>query len=251
MRPRIVAGNWKMNLTSAPARDLAAAIVQGAGSDRRVQAILCPPFPYLSLVRDAITGSPVALGAQNCFDRMEGAYTGEVSPRMLADVGCSHVLVGHSERRHGLGERDDWLARKVRAARDAGLTVILCVGETLEERQNGQAESVFDRQVRSTLTGLDAAALAGVILAYEPVWAIGTGHVATPEVAQRAHFHIRARLAEMGAGEMPILYGGSVTAQNAAGLFAQPDIDGGLIGGASLKADSFLAIIRAAAPTAG
>jgi triosephosphate isomerase len=250
MRPRIVAGNWKMNTTRETARQLASGIVKGLGAEERVVVILCPPFPYLIGVGEAIAGSKVALGAQNCYDQPKGAFTGEVSPAMLLDVGCRYVIIGHSERRHVMGESDTMVNRKVRAALSAGLDIILCVGETLAERQEGRAEEVFFRQVATALAGLDANNLSHLTLAYEPVWAIGTGHTATPEVAQRAHSRIREHIAkqfgEKMAAELPILYGGSVNAKNARELFSQPDLDGGLIGGASLEVESFLGIVRAA-----
>jgi triosephosphate isomerase len=250
MRPRIVAGNWKMNTTRESGRQLAAGIVKGLGDEQRVVVICCPPFPYLLSVGEVIAGTRVALGAQNCYDQPKGAFTGEVCPAMLIDVGCRYVIVGHSERRHVLGETDAMVNRKVRAALSAGLEVILCVGETLTERQEGRAEEVFFRQVATALSGLDANALLHVTLAYEPVWAIGTGHTATPDQVQQAHTHIREHIekqfGEKTADALPILYGGSVKADNAHGLFSRPNVDGGLIGGASLEVDNFLGIIRAA-----
>jgi triosephosphate isomerase len=250
MRPRIVAGNWKMNTTRETARQLAAGVVTGLAGEDRLRVVVCPPFPYLPSVGEVIAGSKVALGAQNCSDQPKGAFTGEVSAAMLLDVGCRYAIVGHSERRHILGESDAFVNRKVRAALSAGLVVILCVGETLEERQAGRAEEVFYRQVAAGLSGLDASGLERLVLAYEPVWAIGTGHTAAPEQAQRAHSAIRDRIrkqfSEKVGDELPILYGGSVKADNARELFSQPDIDGGLIGGASLEVEGFLAIARAA-----
>jgi triosephosphate isomerase len=252
MRPRIVAGNWKMNTTRETGRQLAAGIVKGLGAERRVQVIVCPPFPYLLSVGEVLAGSSVRLGAQDCYDQPKGAFTGEVSAPMLRDVGCHCTILGHSERRHILGEPDAVVNRKVKAALAAGLHVIFCVGETLEERQAGRQEEVFFRQVVSGLVGLNAGALERLVLAYEPVWAIGTGHTATPEVAQKAHAAIRSYLGkqfgENVASGLPILYGGSVKADNARDLFVQPDVDGGLIGGASLEVESFLAIVRAAIP---
>jgi triosephosphate isomerase len=248
MRQRIVAGNWKMNTNRAVARQLAGAVVQGVGSETRVQVVVCPPFPYLTEVAEVLAGSPVALGGQNCYERNEGAFTGEVSPTMLVDVGCRYVILGHSERRHILGETDAFIGRKVDAALKAGLRVILCVGETLEERQAGQVNSVFDRQLQGGLAHADKGLLSNVVIAYEPVWAIGTGHTATPEQVQEAHRFLRTRLSEMGVPDLPILYGGSVDAAKAPKLFAAPDVDGGLIGGASLKPDQFLAIVQAALP---
>jgi triosephosphate isomerase len=252
MRPRIVAGNWKMNTTRDTARELASAVVAGAPKDPRVQTIICPPFVYLREVAEIVAGSRVALGAQNCHAQPKGAYTGEISAPMLLDVGCTHVLIGHSERRHGMGESDGAINDKVHAALAAGLHVILCVGETKEERKDRRMERVFARHNAAALAGLKAEQLTNLIVAYEPVWAIGTGDVATPEQAREAHAYIRSYIAaNFGpafAERLPILYGGSVTAATAAGLFACPDIDGGLIGGASLKADEFLAIAKAAVP---
>ena len=252
MRPRIVAGNWKMNTTRESARKLAQAVVAGAPKDSRVLTVLCPPFVYLREVAEIVVGSSVALGGQNCHAQPKGAFTGETSAAMLADVGCTHVILGHSERRHGLGESDGAINDKVHAALAAGLNVILCVGETKDERKDKRQERVFARHVSAGLAGLSAAQLAKVVIAYEPVWAIGTGDVASPEQAQEAHAYIRAHVATIFAPalaeSLPILYGGRVTAENAAGLFSRPDIDGGLIGGASLKAEDFLAIAKAAVP---
>jgi triosephosphate isomerase len=250
MRVKFVAGNWKMYTNAATARQLAAAVVEGLGADQRVRVALCPPAPYLSLVGEVLRGSPVALGAQNCYTEKEGAFTGEVSPAMLVDVGCRYVILGHSERRHKLGETDEFINRKVHAALGVGLQVILCLGETLAERQADRTEAVLESQLTGSLAGLDAAALTHVVLAYEPVWAIGTGHNATPEQAEQAHAFLRGRVRSLfgddTARALLIQYGGSVKPDNAASLFAQPDVDGGLIGGASLHAGHFLAIVRAA-----
>jgi triosephosphate isomerase len=250
MRKRFVAGNWKMFTTSATARQLAAAVVRGLGEEQSVAVAVCPPFPYLLVVAEALKGSRVALGAQNCYHEKEGAFTGEVSPAMLVDVGCRYVILGHSERRHKLGETDAFINRKVHAALAAGLEVILCLGETLQERQANRTEAVLETQLNGSLAGLDAAALRHVVLAYEPVWAIGTGQNATPQQAQEAHAFIRGqirqRFGEESASALTIQYGGSVKPDNAAVLFGEPDVDGGLIGGASLNADQFLAIVRAA-----
>jgi triosephosphate isomerase len=252
MRARIVAGNWKMNTTRESGRQLAAGIVKGLAKEDRVGVVVCPPFPYLLSVGEVLIGSPVALGAQNCHDQPKGAFTGEVSPAMLVDAGCRYVIVGHSERRHGMGETDAMINRKARAALAAGLQVILCVGETLAERQEGKMQEVFSRQVSAGLSGLDSAAMSHLILAYEPVWAIGTGQTATPGQAQEAHAfirsHVRKDVGEKAAVALPILYGGSVKADNARELFSQLDVDGGLIGGASLEVEGFLAIVRAAIP---
>jgi triosephosphate isomerase len=252
MRQKFVAGNWKMYTNRESARELATAVVRGLGGETQVRVAVCPPAPYLLLVSEVLRGSPVELGAQNAYCEQEGAFTGEVSPAMLVDVGCRHVILGHSERRHKLGENDAFINRKVHACLGVGLHVILCLGETLQERQANQTEAVLQSQLSGSLEGVDATALRRVVLAYEPVWAIGTGHNATPQQAQDAHAflrgQIRARLGEEAAASLPILYGGSVKPDNAAGLMHQPDVDGGLIGGASLKADQFLAIVRAALP---
>jgi triosephosphate isomerase len=252
MRQKFVAANWKMYTTTATAKQLAAAVVKGLGNETRVGVAVCPPAPYLIPVGDVLRGSAVALGAQNAYAEKEGAFTGEVSPVMLADVGCKYVILGHSERRHKLGESDALISRKVRAAIAAGLQVILCLGETLAERQANRTEAVLDTQLDGSLAGVDAAGFAKVVLAYEPVWAIGTGQNATPEQAQQAHAYIRSRIAgkfgDAAAQAVVIQYGGSVKPDNAASLMHQPDVDGGLIGGASLNADQFLAIVRAALP---
>ena len=254
MRPKFVVGNWKMHTSAASARRLASAVVQGLGTEGRVRVALCPPFPYLALVGDVLRGSPVALGAQNLYPEPEGAFTGEISPAMLRDVGCQYVLLGHSERRRKpeLAESNAFINRKVHAALAAGLHAILCLGETLEERKAGQTEAVLEAQLAGSLAGLDPARLARVVLAYEPVWAIGTGHSATPEQAQQVHAFLRRRIRETfgeeTAAALPIQDGGSVKPDNAAALLRQPDVDGALVGGASLNADQFLAIVRAALP---
>ncbi len=249
MRKKFIAGNWKMFTTAISGELLANAVVQGVGSETRVTVAVCPPFPYLSRIGAALQGSVVGLGAQNLYPEKEGAFTGEVSPAMLVDIGCKYVIVGHSERRHKLGETDAFINRKVHAALSAGLTVILCVGETLQERQANRTENVLDCQVTAGLAGITAEQLAKVVLAYEPVWAIGTGHNATPEQAQEAHAFLRRRVGQLcsaaAAQNLVIQYGGSVKADNAAALLCQPDVDGALVGGASLKADEFLAIVRA------
>jgi triosephosphate isomerase len=252
VRGKFIAGNWKMFTDAAGARRLAQDVVRGLGAEKRVAVAVCPPFPYLALVGEVLRGSPVMLGAQNCWTEKEGAFTGEVSPAMLVDAGCTYVILGHSERRHLLGESDALVNRKVHAALAAGLHVILCVGETLAERQGGQTEAVLAAQFDGSLAGVEAPALARVVLAYEPVWAIGTGQVATPAQAQDAHAFLRGRAAgrfgEEAAGRLLIQYGGSAKPDNVAALLHQPDVDGALVGGASLKADSFLAIVRAALP---
>jgi triosephosphate isomerase len=251
-RKKFVAGNWKMFTNATTAPQLAAAVVQGLGKEVRVTVAVCPPFPYLRQVADVVRGSPVALGAQNVYPEKEGAFTGEVSPTMLLDMGCRYVLVGHSERRHLLGEDNSFINRKVRSALAAGLCVIFCVGETLPEREANQTEAVLDLQMFGGLKDVTAEALANLAVAYEPVWAIGTGRHATPEQAQRAHAFLRWRVAGLFGAEaaqaLIIQYGGSVKPDNAAALLSQPDVDGALVGGDSLKADQFLAIVGAATP---
>jgi triosephosphate isomerase (TIM) len=254
MRKKFVAANWKMFSNMATARKLATAVVQGLGGDDRVTVAVCPPFPYLAEVGNAIYGSPLALGAQNCYSEKEGPFTGEVSPAMLTDVGCRYVILGHSERRHKLGERDDFINRKIHAALSAGLQVIFCVGETLADRVQGFTEAVLATQFDAGLAGLGANHLTKITLAYEPVWAIGTGQHATPDQAREVHAFLRRRVGERfgaaAADALIIQYGGSVKPDNARLLFHQPDVDGGLIGGASLNPDHFLAIVRAALPGA-
>ncbi len=249
-RSKFIAGNWKMYTTRAEASDLAMAVARGLPAGRSTRVALCPPFPWLELVASQIKGSGVELGAQNCHHEKDGAFTGEVSAPMLLDVGCKHVIVGHSERRHGLGEQDELLNKKAKAALAAGLSVIFCVGELLAEREAGMTESVLDTQLTGGLAGLTDAQTADLVIAYEPVWAIGTGKVATTEQAQAAHAFVRQKIAslfsEKVASELLIQYGGSVKPDNAAALLRQPDVDGALVGGASLKADSFLAIVAAA-----
>src|SRR5690349_11274835 len=196
MRKKFVAGNWKMFTTSATARELAAAVVRGLGKEERISVAVCPPFTYLTVVAEVLKSSCVALGAQNCYIEKEGAFTGEVSPAMLVDVGCRYVILGHSERRHKLGESDAFINRKVHAALAAGLEVILCLGETLAERQAERTEAVLEAQLAGSLAGVDAAGLAHVVLAYEPVWAIGTGHNATPEQAEQAHAFLRKQIGQ-------------------------------------------------------
>jgi triosephosphate isomerase (TIM) len=252
MRTPFIAGNWKMYTTAAAATDLASAIVKGLGSEDRILVAVCPPFPYLSHVAQVLRGSRIALGGQNLYPEKEGAFTGEVSPTMLLDVGCRYVILGHSERRHKLGETDGFINQKVRVAVPAGLRVILCIGETLEEREANQTEAVLDRQLTGGLAEINREQLKQLVLAYEPVWAIGTGRNASPQQAQQAHSFIRREIGrlygEEAAQALPIQYGGSVKPDNARALMSQPDVDGALVGGASLKADQFLAIIRSALP---
>ena len=250
MRQRFVVGNWKMYTNAADASRLARAVVDGMGTGDRVSVAVCPPFPYLALVGEILKGSPVALGAQNLYPEKEGAFTGEVSPTMLLDVGCKYVILGHSERRHKLGESDTFINQKVRVALAAGLDVIFCCGETLDERKADRTEAVLDRQLTQGLAGLSADTLTRLSIAYEPVWAIGSlGHHATPQQAQEAHAVIRRRFGhifgEKAARALAIQYGGSVKPVNAAALLGCPGVDGALIGGDSLHAEAFLAIVRA------
>ena len=250
MRDFLIAGNWKMNGSSAANAELVAGIVAGVPAGSGFRLLVCPPFPYLASVVEQAKGSPVKVGAQNVSEHEYGAFTGEVAPGMLGDIGCDYVIVGHSERRSLYGETSEQVAAKFQAAQAAGITPILCVGETLEEREAGTTESVIDEQLGAVIDAVGVKAFAAAVIAYEPVWAIGTGMTASPEQAQDVHRHIRAQLAAQDdaiAANVPILYGGSMKGENAAGLLAQPDIDGGLIGGASLKADDFLAIAEAAA----
>lgn len=253
MRRPLIAGNWKMNLDRQAAAALAGAIARRAGDLPHLDLVVCPPSVYLETVRAALAGSPVGLGAQNMYHEAAGAFTGEISAAMLVDVGCRYVILGHSERRHILGETDEQINRKVQAALSAGLTPIACVGELLEEREAGKTASVIRRQVGGSLAGLSDEHMGRVVVAYEPVWAIGTGKVATPQQAQEVHLDLRKLIAERYnsglAQTVRILYGGSVKASNAAELLSQPDVDGALVGGASLKADEFLAIAAGAKRT--
>ena len=215
-----------------------------------IEAVVCVPFPYLAQVQTVLTGSSIAWGAQNVSEQAKGAFTGEVSASMLLDFGCKYVIVGHSERRSLYGESDELVASKYLAAQSAGLIPILCVGESLEERESGVTEAVVARQLDAVINAAGVASLAKAVVAYEPVWAIGTGKTASPEQAQAVHAFIRGKIAALDAAVadgLVIQYGGSVKAANAAELMVQPDIDGGLIGGASLVADEFVAICRAAA----
>ncbi|MBP3957547.1 triose-phosphate isomerase [Gemmata sp. G18] len=250
MRKKFVAGNWKMNTTLAEAKALGAAVAKGVGTDTSVTVAVCPPFPWLLPVGEAIKGSSVALGAQDVHSEKKGAFTGEVSPAMLIETGCKYVIVGHSERRHILGESETLINHKVHTALEEGLSVILCMGETLAERDRNLQERVFQRQVYAACAGLTNEQFQRLVIAYEPVWAIGTGKVATPEQAQEAHAFVRTKLRQLYGDKIadttPILYGGSVTPETTAGLMSQPDVDGALVGGASLKSDSFVAIVKAA-----
>ena len=248
MRRKLVAGNWKMHGSRVSNAPLVEAIL-GSAQPERTDCVICPPFVYLSEIARLLRGSATKLGAQDVCAEGQGAYTGEVSAAMLKDVGCDYVIVGHSERRNLYGEDDELVARKFAAALAHGLKPILCVGELLAEREAERTHEVVGRQLEAVvaLTGIEA--FAEAVIAYEPVWAIGTGRTASPEQAQQVHGFIRQRLAQRDAkiaARLQILYGGSVKTGNARELFAQSDVDGGLIGGASLKAEEFLSIMAAA-----
>lgn len=248
MRHKLVAGNWKMFGSLIQNEPLLNAVAAGTANMLGVNCAVCVPFPYLAQVQQLLRGSRVAWGAQDVHQLDQGAYTGEVSATMLRDFGCRHVIVGHSERRSLYGESSQLVAEKFAAAQKAGLAPILCVGETLAQRESGVTEAVVAEQLDAVTALLGVQALRNAVLAYEPVWAIGTGKTATPEQAQAVHEYIRRRIAGRDAQiaeGLCILYGGSVKAANAAELFAMPDIDGGLVGGASLVAEDFLAICRA------
>jgi triosephosphate isomerase (TIM) len=250
MRKYLVAGNWKMNGGLAVNGDLCERIVAGLAPDDAVTVLVCPPFPYLESVRAKLPHEAVRLGAQNVSAYPSGAYTGEVSAGMLRDLGCEYVIVGHSERRAMMHESSEIVAAKFAAALREELTPILCVGETLEQRESGETEQVIGEQMNAVLDELGVDSFESAVIAYEPVWAIGTGRTASPQQAQDVHRFIRNILVELDvdiADKVQILYGGSVKGDNASGLFAMPDIDGGLIGGASLDAAQFLAIAEAAA----
>jgi triosephosphate isomerase len=249
MRGYLVAGNWKMNGSSAANAELVSGIIAGTPDSDLVDLLVCPSFPYLGQVADMLGDSGVRLGAQDVSQYESGAYTGECAGSMLRDIGCEYAIVGHSERRALYGETSEIVAVKFGAAQGSGLTPILCVGETLEQREAGQTEAVIDEQLNAVHDAAGIKAIGAAVIAYEPVWAIGTGMTASPEQAQDVHRHIRSRLEEQDAdvaGRVKILYGGSVKGDNAGGLFSKPDIDGGLIGGASLKPADFLAIADAA-----
>ncbi|MBM4286504.1 MAG: triose-phosphate isomerase [Deltaproteobacteria bacterium] len=244
----LIAGNWKMHKTLAEARALAREIRAGLDPAGTVEVAVAPPFTALAAVAAELTGSPVGLAAQDAFWEPQGAFTGAISPLMLQDVGCRYVIIGHSERRRHFGETDAGVNRKAKAVLDQGLRPIVCVGETLAQREAGETLEVVSRQLRAGLAGLDPVQAAALVVAYEPVWAIGTGRTATPAQAQEVHAFIRSLLPEVvGNAVVRLLYGGSVTPDNAAALLAQPDLDGALVGGASLQAASFLKIAAAAA----
>jgi triosephosphate isomerase len=250
MRTPLVAGNWKMNGSLQDGRALVEALCAGIGT-ARAEMLLCPPFVYLTAAAEWIGASPVRLGAQDVAAQVgSGAYTGEVSGAMLHDVGCRYAIVGHSERRSLFGDSDECVAAKFAAAQEAELTPILCVGESLEERDASRTQATVERQIRAVLDACGVGAFASAVVAYEPIWAIGTGRTASPAQAQEVHAFIRALIAAQDAtiaSRLRILYGGSVKGGNARDLFAEEDIDGGLVGGASLQASEFLTIFRAAA----
>ena len=251
MRTPLIAANWKMHKTVSQALAFAADLRSRLQGEAGVEVAIAPPFPALAALGEALDGSPISLAAQNVHPEPEGAFTGEVSAPMLASLGCTYVIVGHSERRALFGEDDALVAAKLAAVQAAGMRPILCVGETLEQREAGKTFDVLAGQLAGSLARIDAERSAEIVVAYEPVWAIGTGRTATPEIAQEAHAFVRERLAGLLGGvaeQVRILYGGSVKPENAAALLAQPDIDGGLVGGASLDPASFCAIIRSEPP---
>jgi len=250
MRKKFIAGNWKMNLTQAAAVELASGLKDKLSLSRtqaHIDVAVCPPFVYLATVAQVLKGSNIALGAQNAYYQPDGAYTGEISVEMLKNVGCRYVIIGHSERRHIIGENDELINHKIRAALAGGLEVIFCVGELLEQREKDQTEEVIENQLRRGLAHVYKSQMALVTIAYEPVWAIGTGKVASPQQAQQAHAFSREIITTIFdqnvAQAVRIQYGGSVIANNAADLLKQPDVDGALVGGASLQLNEFLGII--------
>jgi triosephosphate isomerase len=251
MRRLFVAGNWKMNLTAKSADSLASGLAAEIPAEiPQVEVAVCPPFPYLTSVQAVLRGTGIHLGAQNAYFEEPGAFTGEVAPAMLVDVGCKYAILGHSERRQLMGETSAIVSRKTAACLKHGLDVILCVGELLEERQSNRTEAILDEQLGGSLAGIDAGAMSHIVIAYEPVWAIGTGVTASPEQAEAAHAYIRnwagKRYNSQIAENLRILYGGSVKPDNAQTLMQQPNVDGALVGGASLKVEQFLPIVRAA-----
>jgi len=249
-RRPFIAGNWKMNTRRDSAVSLVQQLIAGLGSESVAEVAVCPPSVYLSAVADLVAGSPIELGAQNLYPASDGAFTGEINAAMLSDIGCRFVILGHSERRQLMGETDADVSKKLQAALAGNLVPIVCVGETLEQRQAEETEAVVESQIRGSLEGLDEVRAAGIVIAYEPVWAIGTGLTASPAQAEAVHKMIRQLLGEMFtpeiAAQVRIQYGGSVKADNAAELLGQENIDGALVGGASLKVADFLAIIAAA-----
>lgn len=251
MRRFLVAGNWKMNTNRASGEALAGALAAAAPTEEAgVEVLVCPPYPYLTAIGDKVSGSAVAVGAQDVYFETGGAFTGEVAVDMLKDVGCQFVLIGHSERRHVLGETDEIINKKVKAGIAGGLKVVLCVGELLSDREAGKTESVLDTQMAGALADISAEDAKDLVIAYEPVWAIGTGVTASPEQAESAHEHLRKWIAKRYdstfSEQIRILYGGSVKPDNAEVLMGQANVDGALVGGASLKPELFVPIIDAA-----
>jgi len=247
MRKPIIAGNWKMFKTTGEARDLVRQLKGALADVDAVEIVVGPPFTALDTVSEELKGANISVAGQNMYWEESGAYTGEVSPLMLKDIGCTHVIIGHSERRQFFNETDATVNKKVKAALKAGLTPIACVGETLEERESGATMEIVGRQIRDGLEDLAPQEMAKIVIAYEPVWAIGTGKTATPQQAEEVHHQIRSIIAQRAdsvAQNIRILYGGSVKPDNVDELMAQPDIDGALVGGASLQADSFVRIVR-------
>lgn len=248
MRRPMIAGNWKLNKTVAEAKELSSALAKELADVEDVDIVIAPVFTALSSVSEEVKGSPVKLAAQNCYPEETGAFTGEVSPLMLKDVGCEYVIIGHSERRQLLEESDAFINQKIIKTLEAGLKPILCIGETLQERESGEMLDVLTAQIKGGLANLSATHMAELVIAYEPVWAIGTGQTASDEQAQEAHSFIRGLLQGMFTQEVAfatrILYGGSVKPSNVDGLMAQADIDGALVGGASLKAEDFIRLVR-------
>jgi len=255
MRVPFVVGNWKMHGTAAEARELAQAIKDGLRRPRGVEVAVCPPFTAIPAVGEVLAGSAIALGAQNCHWEDKGAFTGEISPAMLVDLGCRFVLLGHSERRHVFHETDEEINKRLGAALRHGLRPLLCVGETIEERRQGLTFTVVEGQLRAGWAGLSAEEIGRCCLAYEPVWAIGTGLNATPTQAAEVHVYLRGLVSELGSKELAqtvrVLYGGSVKPDNAGAFTEEPDIDGVLLGGASLQAASFITIAKKSAATGG
>ncbi|MBN2210032.1 MAG: triose-phosphate isomerase [Sedimentisphaerales bacterium] len=253
MRKKFIAGNWKMNLDNAAAVTLARELTRSLGDFVAADVAVCPSFVYLSAVAVSLKGGSITLGAQDVFYEANGAFTGEVSVAMLKDVGCTYTIIGHSERRHIIGEGNALINRKTRAALAGGVLPILCIGELLEERERGKTEAVLEEQLREGLVNISAQDMCKITIAYEPVWAIGTGKTASPQQAQDAHAFCRKIIADIfdktTAQSVRIQYGGSVKADNAAELLGQPDVDGALVGGASLKVNDFIAIVKAGAKT--
>jgi triosephosphate isomerase len=252
MRIPFVAGNWKMNTTASEVENLLGSLKILLTDVQNVDVAVCPPFPYLLLAAKTLEGSRIRLGAQNMHFEIKGAFTGEVSSNMIKDTGCHYVILGHSERRHVFGETDEMIRRKIQQALNVGIFPILCVGETLEQREEGKTEKIIEGQLKGGLNGLSSQDLKQITIAYEPVWAIGTGKTATPDQAQEVHRFIRNWIGQNFnneiANDIRLQYGGSVKPENAAALMNEPDIDGALVGGASLKDESFAAIIKASIP---